>query len=46
MNLKEQLKAKKAELVALKTAIENGDADAIAKGEELATAIEEIEKAI
>ena len=29
MNLKEQLKAKKAELVALKTAIENGDSDAI-----------------
>ena len=46
MGLREQLKAKKAELVALKTAIENGDADAITKGEELATAIEELEKAI
>ena len=46
MNLKEQLKAKKSELVALKDAIENGDMEAIKKGEELATAIEELEKAI
>lgn len=46
MNLKEQLKAKKAELAALKTQIESGDADAIKAGEELAEAIKSLEIAI
>lgn len=46
MNLHEQLKMKKAELAALKTAIANGDAEAIKSGEEIAEAIKNIEAAI
>lgn len=46
MNLKEQLKAKKAELAALKTRIEAGDAEAIKAGEEIAEAIKSLEVAI
>lgn len=46
MNLKEQLKAKKAELAALKSKIESGDAEAIKAGEELAEAIKSLEIAI
>ena len=46
MNLKEQLKIKKAELAALKSQIESGDAEAIKAGEELADAIKSLEAAI
>jgi HK97 family phage major capsid protein len=46
MNLKEQLKAKKAELAALKSKIESGDAEAIKAGEEIAEAIKSLEVAI
>lgn len=46
MNLKEQLKAKKAELAALKSQIAAGDAEAIKAGEELAEAIKSLETAI
>ena len=46
MNLKEQLKMKKAELAALKSQIESGDAEAIKAGEELADAIKSLEAAI
>lgn len=46
MNLKEQLKAKKAELAALKSKIAAGDAEAIKSGEEIAEAIKNIEDAI
>lgn len=46
MNLKEQLKAKKAELVALKADIEAGDKDAITKAGEIADAITELEASI
>lgn len=46
MNLKEQLKAKKAELAALKSKIEAGDAEAIKAGAELAEAIKSLEAAI
>lgn len=46
MNLKEQLKAKKAELAALKSKIEAGDAEAIKAGAELAEAIKSIEASI
>lgn len=46
MNLKEQLKMKKAELAALKSQIESGDAEAIKAGEELADAIKSLENAI
>lgn len=46
MNLKEQLKVKKAELAALKEKIAAGDADAIKAGEELAEAIKSLEVAI
>lgn len=46
MNLKEQLKAKQNELVALKSKIEAGDAEAITKAGEIADAIEELERSI
>ena len=46
MNLKEQLKMKKAELAALKSQIAAGDAEAIKAGEEIAEAIKNIEEAI
>lgn len=46
MNLKEQLKTKKAALAALKEKIAAGDADAIKSGEELAEAIKSLEAAI
>ena len=46
MNLHEQLKQKKAELAALKSKIESGDAEAIKAGEEIAEAIKSIEIAI
>lgn len=46
MTLFEQLKAKKAELKSLETAIKDGDAEAIAKGQELVDAIESLETAI
>lgn len=46
MNLKEQLKMKKAELAALKSKIAAGDAEAIKAGEEIAEAIKNIEEAI
>lgn len=46
MNLKEQLKQKKAELAALKSKIESGDAEAIKAGEEIAEAIKSLEVAI
>lgn len=46
MNLKEQLATKKAELAALKSKIESGDAEAIKAGEELAEAIKSLEIAI
>ncbi len=46
MNLKEQLKAKKAELKALETKIKEGDAEAIKAGEEIANAITELEASI
>jgi HK97 family phage major capsid protein len=46
MNLREQLKQKKAELAALKEKIAAGDADAIKAGEELAEAIKSLEVAI
>lgn len=46
MTLFEQLKAKKAELKALEAKIKEGDADAIAKGQELVDAIESLETAI
>lgn len=46
MNLKEQLKMKKAELAALKSQIAAGDAEAIKSGEEIAEAIKNIEEAI
>lgn len=46
MTLKEQLKAKQAELVALKDAIENGDVEAIAKAGEIADAISLLERSI
>lgn len=46
MNLKEQLKQKKAALAALKSKIESGDAEAIKSGEELAEAIKSLEAAI
>lgn len=46
MNLKEQLKAKKAELAALKSKIEAGDAEAIKAGAEIAEAIKSIEASI
>ena len=42
MNLKETLKAKKAELAALKTKIEAGDAEAIKSAETLANEIKEL----
>lgn len=43
MNLKEQLAQKKADLLALKEAISEGDAEAIKAGTEIQSAIEEIE---
>ena len=46
MNLKEQLKMKKAELAALKSKIAAGDTEAIKAGEEIAEAIKNIEEAI
>jgi len=46
MNLKEQLRQKKAALAALKEKIAAGDADAIKSGEELAEAIKSLEAAI
>lgn len=46
MNLKEQLKAKRAELAALKSQIAAGDAEAIKAGEEIAEAIKSLETAI
>ena len=46
MTLNEQLKAKQAELIALKSAIESGDAEAITKAGEIADAIEELERGI
>lgn len=46
MNLKEQLAEKKAELVALKADIENGNEEAMTKGEELTGAIAELEESI
>ena len=46
MNLKEQLKAKKAELAALKTKIEAGDAEAIKSAETLANEIKELKEKI
>lgn len=46
MTLKEQLAAKKAELVALKDGIESGDAEAIKAGEEITAAIEELNNTI
>lgn len=46
MNLKEQLKAKQAELKALKDGIEAGDKDVIAKAGEIADAIKELEASI
>ncbi len=46
MNLKEQLAMKKAELLALKDAIANGDAEAIKAGDELAEAIKSLESSI
>jgi HK97 family phage major capsid protein len=46
MNLKEQLKQKKAELAALKSKIESGDAEAIKACEEIAEAIKSLEVAI
>ena len=46
MNLKAQLKQKKAALAALKEKIAAGDADAIKSGEELAEAIKSLEAAI
>lgn len=46
MNLKEQLKLKQAELVALKDKIEAGDKDAITKAGEIADAITELEASI
>lgn len=46
MKLKDLLNAKKVELKTLETKIKEGDADAIKAGEELVTAIEEIEASI
>jgi len=46
MTLKEQLAAKQAELVALKSRIEADDADAIAEGESLAKEIDELNSRI
>lgn len=46
MNLKEQLAAKKAELVALKDGIEAGDKEAIQKADEVSAAIEELNNTI
>lgn len=46
MKLKDLLNAKKAELKALESKIKEGDAEAIKAGEELVTAIEEIEASI
>lgn len=46
MNLREQLKMKQAQLAALKSQIEAGDAEAIKAGEELAEAIKSLEVAI
>lgn len=46
MKLKELLSQKKAELKALESKIKEGDAEAIKAGEELVTAIEEIEASI
>lgn len=43
MNLKEQLKAKRAELAALKSKIAEGDSEAIKLGEEIAEAIKHLE---
>lgn len=46
MTLKEQLAAKKAELVALKDGIEAGDKEAIQKADEVSAAIEELSNTI
>ena len=46
MKLKDLLSQKKSELKALETRIAEGDAEAIKSGEELVTAIEEIEASI
>lgn len=46
MNLKERLAAKQAELVSLKSAIEAGDVDAIAKSESIVAEISDIQSNI